>query len=136
MFLLLVMVVTARVASPQTETLLSAYDTPSDLLRAVLGAAVCCFVAVQIFRYSRDPADMRMGPDRNSRGAAGAALRRGHLVGAASAGNHCAPAANTGAAAAPRITHSRQTGVEQPAGQPPPSAMNRAAVSERRVAWA
>ena len=59
MFLLLVMVVTARVASPQTETLLSAYDTPSDLLRAVLGAAVCCFVAVQIFRYSRDPADMR-----------------------------------------------------------------------------
>jgi hypothetical protein len=59
MFLLLVMVVTARVASPQTETLLSAYDTPSDLLRAALGAAVCCFVAVQIFRYSRDPADMR-----------------------------------------------------------------------------
>jgi hypothetical protein len=59
LFLLLVMAVTARVASPQTETLLSAYDTPSDLFRAVLGAAVCCFIAVQIFRYSRDPADMR-----------------------------------------------------------------------------
>lgn len=59
LFLLLVMVVTARVASPQSETLLSAYDTPSDLLRTALGAAVCVFVFVQIFRYSRDPADMR-----------------------------------------------------------------------------
>jgi hypothetical protein len=29
------------------------------LFRMGLGAAVCCFVAVQIFRYSRDPADMR-----------------------------------------------------------------------------
>ena len=59
LFLILVVVITARVASPQTETLLSAYDTPGDLLRAVLGAVVCCLIAVQIFRYSRDPADMR-----------------------------------------------------------------------------
>jgi hypothetical protein len=58
-FLILVVVITARVASPQTETLLSAYDTPADLFRIVLGAAVCCLVAVQIFRYSKDPADMR-----------------------------------------------------------------------------
>ena len=59
LFLLLVVVITARVATPQTETLLSLYDTPADLLRVILGAAVCRFVAVQIFRYSRDPADMR-----------------------------------------------------------------------------
>jgi hypothetical protein len=59
LFLLLVVAVTARVAMPQNETLLSAYDTPADLFRVILGAAVCCFVAVQIFRYSRDPADMR-----------------------------------------------------------------------------
>src|ERR1700737_2291689 len=32
------------------------------------------------------------------------------------------------------IAQSRQTGVVQAAGQPPPSAMNRAAVSERRLA--
>src|SRR3984893_2113423 len=32
------------------------------------------------------------------------------------------------------IAHSRQTGVVQAAGQPPPSAINSAAVSERRVA--
>ena len=59
LFLILVVVITARVAAPQNETLLSAYDTPADLFRVILGAAVCCFVAVQIFRYSRDPADMR-----------------------------------------------------------------------------
>lgn len=58
-FLLLLVVVTARVAAPQNETLLSAYDTPTDLLRMMLGAAVCIFLMVQIFRYSRDPADMR-----------------------------------------------------------------------------
>src|ERR1035437_7139320 len=32
------------------------------------------------------------------------------------------------------IAHSRQTGVVQSAGQPPPSAMNSAAVSDRRLA--
>jgi hypothetical protein len=59
LFLILVVTITARVASPQNETLLSAYETPSDLFRIILGVAVCCFIAVQIFRYSRDPADMR-----------------------------------------------------------------------------
>lgn len=58
-FLLLVVAMTARVASPQSEKLLSAYETPSDLVRIILGATVCCFLVVQIFRYSRDPADMR-----------------------------------------------------------------------------
>lgn len=58
-FLLLLVVVTARVSSPQNETLLSVYDTPTDLLRMTLGAGVCIFLIVQIFRYSRDPADMR-----------------------------------------------------------------------------
>lgn len=58
-FLMVVVAVTARVAAPQNETLWSAYETPSDLLRIVLGAIVCGFVTVQIFRYSRNPADMR-----------------------------------------------------------------------------
>jgi hypothetical protein len=58
-FLLLLVVMTARVASPQSEKLLSAYETPSDLVRTILGAAVCGFLVIQIFRYSRDPADMR-----------------------------------------------------------------------------
>jgi hypothetical protein len=59
LFLIVVVTVTARVATPQNETLWSAYDTPSDLLRLVLGAIVCGFIAVQIFRHSRNPADMR-----------------------------------------------------------------------------
>jgi len=59
LFLLLVIAITARVASPQNETLLSAYDTPTDLFRMLIGMAVCIFLIVQIFRYSRDPVDMR-----------------------------------------------------------------------------
>jgi len=59
LFLVIVVTVTARVATPQNETLLSAYDTPADLLRIVLGAVVCGFVIIQIFRYSRNSEDMR-----------------------------------------------------------------------------
>lgn len=59
LFLIVVMVITARVATPQNESLLTAYDTPSDLFRIILGATVCFFVATQIFQYSRNPADMR-----------------------------------------------------------------------------
>ena len=59
LFLLVVVVVTARVATPQNESLLTVYDTPADLFRILLGAAVCFFVIIQIFQYSRNPADMR-----------------------------------------------------------------------------
>lgn len=59
LFLLLVVAITARVASPQSETFRSAWDTPADLFRIVLGAAACLFITIQIFRYSRDPLDMR-----------------------------------------------------------------------------
>ena len=58
-FLLVVVAVTARVATPQNESLSTVYDTPSDLFRLILGACVCMFVAAQIFQYSRNPADMR-----------------------------------------------------------------------------
>ncbi|WP_426439306.1 hypothetical protein [Bradyrhizobium genosp. P] len=59
LFLIVVVAITARVAAPQNESLWTAYDTPTDLFRIILGAIVCIFVAVQIFRYSRNPADMR-----------------------------------------------------------------------------
>lgn len=59
LFLSILVVITIRVASPQSETYLSMYDTPTDLVRVALGAAVAIFVIVQIFRYSRDPIDMR-----------------------------------------------------------------------------
>jgi hypothetical protein len=59
LFLIVVVAVTARVATPQNESFLTAYDTPADLFRIILGAVVCIFVAAQIFRYSNNPADMR-----------------------------------------------------------------------------
>ncbi|OAF19992.1 hypothetical protein [Bradyrhizobium neotropicale] len=59
LFLLVVIVVTVRVASPQTESLWSAYDTPSDMFRFVLGVAVGGFIAFQIFQYPKSPAEMR-----------------------------------------------------------------------------
>ncbi|MFT4116140.1 hypothetical protein [Bradyrhizobium sp.] len=59
LFLVVVVVVTARVAHPQNESLWTAYDTPSDLFRFLLGTFVCGFVAIQIFRYPKNPADLR-----------------------------------------------------------------------------
>jgi hypothetical protein len=59
LFLLVVIVVTIRVATPQNESLWSAYDTPSDMFRFILGLSVCGFLAVQIFKYPKNPADIR-----------------------------------------------------------------------------
>jgi hypothetical protein len=59
LFLVVVLAVTARVATPQSETFWTAYDTPADLFRIILGAVVCIFLTLQIFQYSRNPAEMR-----------------------------------------------------------------------------
>ena len=59
LFLLVVIAVTVRVAAPQNESLWSAYDTPSDMFRFILGLTVGGFVAVQIFLYPKNPAEMR-----------------------------------------------------------------------------
>ncbi len=59
LFLLVVIAITTRVAAPQNESLWSSYDTPSDLFRIILGLVVCGFIAVQIFLYPKNPADMR-----------------------------------------------------------------------------
>ena len=39
---------------PQSETYWSAYETPGDLVRLVLGIAVCIWLVVQLFRGPRD----------------------------------------------------------------------------------
>jgi hypothetical protein len=59
LFLVVVLAVTARVATPQSETFWTAYDTPADLFRIFLGGVVCIFLTIQIFQYSRNPAEMR-----------------------------------------------------------------------------
>jgi hypothetical protein len=54
-FLCTLVVVVIRVSAPQSETIWSAYETPGDLVRLVLGAAVAIGVVVQLFRPPKDP---------------------------------------------------------------------------------
>ena len=58
LFLLVAIVVTFRVATPQSESLWTAYDTPSDMIRFIIGVTVCIFFGVQIFQYPKNPTDM------------------------------------------------------------------------------
>jgi hypothetical protein len=58
LFLLVVIVVTFRVATPQNESFWTAYDTPSDMFRLILGVMVCGFIGFQIFLYPKNPTDM------------------------------------------------------------------------------
>jgi len=43
-----------RVSAPQSETIWSAYETPGDLVRLVLGTAVAIGILVQLFRPPKD----------------------------------------------------------------------------------
>jgi hypothetical protein len=54
LFLMILVVLTARVASPQIERLSSLYETPGDLIRVGLGLAVCAWLVVNIFILPKD----------------------------------------------------------------------------------
>jgi TRAP-type C4-dicarboxylate transport system permease small subunit len=54
LFIGILIVVTARVASPQNETFWSAYETPGDLIRMALGLSVCLWLAVHVFILPKD----------------------------------------------------------------------------------
>ena len=45
--------VTVRVSSPQSETIWSVYETPSDLIRLALGFAVCLWIVIHLFMLLR-----------------------------------------------------------------------------------
>ncbi len=53
-FLACLFVLTLRVSLPQNETIWTAYDSPGDLVRLVLGAAVCIWIVIQLFKPPRD----------------------------------------------------------------------------------
>jgi len=53
-FIACVLVVTLRVSMPQNETIWTAYDTPGDLVRMLLGFAVCVWLVMQLFRAPQD----------------------------------------------------------------------------------
>jgi hypothetical protein len=54
MFLILLTVLTARVASPQIVRLSSIYETPGDLIRVVMGVGVCAWFTVNLFILPKD----------------------------------------------------------------------------------
>jgi F0F1-type ATP synthase membrane subunit a len=59
LFIAILIVITARVASPQLEHISSLYETPSDLVRVALGFAVCVWLAVHLFILPKDPGGYR-----------------------------------------------------------------------------
>ena len=172
-FLIVLTVLTARVASPQIENIWSVFETPGDLIRVGIGFRGLRVVHHQPFHFAQRPGRLpNLAVSWSGHFAPVAALRHRRLVnlhsdwpllsslsslrtpehlGAVDARaltvltaassipdqdrklRYCGLEVATGTGASP-IAHSRQTGVVQPTGQPPPSAMNNAAVSERRLA--
>ena len=59
LFLLVLTVITARVASPQMEHLSSLYETPGDLIRVLLGFGVYAWFIVNLFILPKDPGAYR-----------------------------------------------------------------------------
>ena len=58
-FIAILVVITARVASPQVEHVWSLWETPSDLIRVALGVAVCIWLLVHLFIVPKDPGGYR-----------------------------------------------------------------------------
>lgn len=59
LFILTLIVLTFLVSLPQSETIKTAYDTPTDLVRFALGVAVCLWLAIQLFVKPPDAAGYR-----------------------------------------------------------------------------
>lgn len=58
-FIAILIIVTARVASPQMEHIWSLWESPDDLIRVALGLAVCAWLLVHIFILPKDAAGYR-----------------------------------------------------------------------------
>jgi hypothetical protein len=53
-FIVSLLVVIAHVSMPQSETLWTIFDTPGDVVRLLLGLAVCAWLAFQLFTVPND----------------------------------------------------------------------------------
>ena len=58
-FIVAMIVLTIRVSLPQSETIATAYDTPNDLIRLLLGLAICGWLLFLLFRTPRDDVGYR-----------------------------------------------------------------------------
>jgi uncharacterized SAM-binding protein YcdF (DUF218 family) len=54
LFLIVLTVLTARVARPQIEHFWSVYETPGDLIRVLMGIGVCSWFIVNLFILPKD----------------------------------------------------------------------------------
>jgi hypothetical protein len=54
-FIVVLVVLTARVSLPQNEKIWNVYETPGDLVRLALGALLCIWIAIHLFRPPKDP---------------------------------------------------------------------------------
>jgi len=59
LFIALLLVLTLRVSLPQSETIWTAYDTPADLVRLILGLGVCAWLVYQLFQVPHDAGSSR-----------------------------------------------------------------------------
>jgi hypothetical protein len=55
LFLMVLIAITARAASPQVENIWSIFETPGDLIRVAVGLAACAWFTAHIFIPPRDP---------------------------------------------------------------------------------
>jgi len=53
-FIGILLAVTMRVSSPQSESIWSAYETPGDLIRLALGFGVCLWIFFHLFMLPKD----------------------------------------------------------------------------------
>ena len=58
-FIFTLLALTIRVSLPQSETIWSAYETPDDLIRMLLGLCLCIWFLALLFRGPRDARGLR-----------------------------------------------------------------------------
>ena len=56
-FIGILLAVTIRVSSPQSESIWSVYETPGDLIRLALGFGVCLWILFHLFMLPREDAE-------------------------------------------------------------------------------
>ncbi len=59
LFIAILIVITARVASPQVEHMWTLWETPGDVIRVALGAGVCFWLIIHIFILPKDAVGYR-----------------------------------------------------------------------------
>lgn len=65
-FMLILLVVTVHVSTPQSERISTVYETPGDFVRLLLGMAVALWIVVHLFILPKDAGGyrtwLRIGP--------------------------------------------------------------------------